>query len=171
MRFQREHRQGRVDDDRRLHQGAHIGFAGRARLHASVVVPVLVGLLAQRGVVLVVRERWVVLVIAGGFVLRRVLVRLPMRVFMRANRLVLRCPLVCEHGMTGMRTVLQGAVRMRNAVRHSERGRREAGDQRQQKDGPAGPSGSGHGGNVAQGAQHVGGGGAPEGTSRYASDG
>jgi hypothetical protein len=41
-----------------------------------------------------------------------------------------------------------GPMRMRHPVRHGQAGRREAGDQRQQDDGPAGPGGSGHSRNV-----------------------
>lgn len=41
-----------------------------------------------------------------------------------------------------------GPMRVRHSVRHGQAGRREAGDQRQQDDGPAGPGGSGHSGNV-----------------------
>ncbi|MCZ8204322.1 hypothetical protein [Gemmatimonas sp.] len=99
-----------------------------------MVVPMPVVLVTQGRTVLIVRGGRRVLVSVDGLVL--VLVLVVVVVVVRGpSAMVIPC-------------MLLGAMCVRDSMRDGKYGRREAGDQREDEDGPTGPESSGHAGNV-----------------------
>ena len=132
MRRLGKHWRGHRGGDRYLEYAAHVWLARRPQLHPRMVVPMPVVLVTQGGPVLVVRGGRRVLVSVDGLVLVVVVVVVVVR---GPSVMVIPC-------------MLLGAMCVRDSMRDGKHGRREAGDQREDEDGPTGPSSSGHAGNV-----------------------
>lgn len=130
MRRQREHRGACTYDDQRLEYAPNVELDGRSQLHAHMNVPMPVVLITQGRAISATRGGRLVLVSEVVLGSMRRVVSVYRRMRRRSTMTVPTDPL--------------GAVRMRDAVRKRERRRREAGNQRQEENGPAGPDGSSH---------------------------
>jgi hypothetical protein len=83
-----------------------------------------------------------------GICVRHIVVTVIMVVAVLRRPIMLGQPVIMVPTLVLPEVMRLGPMRVRHSVRHGQAGRREAGDQRQQDDGPAGPEGSGHSGNV-----------------------
>lgn len=154
MGRERKHDSRRNTHHRRSDFALDIGLRGGDRFHPCVVVLVVVFLISKRRRNLVLRQ-----VNGAGRVVAALFSRLSAVIVIdhvvalvigpvRRPCCIELVKLFSEGSCTRVVVIANmmplRPVRVRQAVRHGEAGRRKAGQQRQHEEGPSGPEGSGH---------------------------